>query len=116
MPTLAANDGRTAFRLPRALLDQARAKAAAEQSSLSDVLRLLLEDYVAGRTAPALLIREMWRLRAELHRIGVNLNQLARAAHTGVCDLGQLAGAVPRLAELVRETIISLQGASRWRA
>jgi hypothetical protein len=73
-----------------------------------------MADYAAGRTAPIVLVQELYRLRRELHHIGVNLNQLTRAAHAGALDLAELAATVHRLAAAVREALMTLATHARW--
>ena len=48
--------------------------------------------------------------RVEVKRVGVNLNQLVRASHQGVLDLGALAPVVEALAEQVGQAIGVLGG------
>ncbi|WP_459091256.1 hypothetical protein [Homoserinimonas sp. A520] len=48
--------------------------------------------------------------RVEVKRVGVNLNQLVRASHQGVLDLGALAPVVEALAEQVAQAIGVLGG------
>lgn len=51
--------------------------------------------------------------RIEVKRVGVNLNQLVRASHLGVLDLGVLAPVVEALAEQVGLAIGVLGGKGR---
>lgn len=79
---------RLAFRLPKEVGDQWRAKAAAAGMSLSDFLRLAVDEHqITGHPTPRKSRKPSARtadpqLIAQLAKAGNNLNQIARILNT----------------------------------
>ena len=98
-----------AFRTSPQLIDAARKRAARENTTLSEIMRLLLADYAAARTSPLELARELYAFRRELNAVGINLNQLTRGANMGMLDLAELRPVLARLTALVTRALEALK-------
>ena len=98
-----------AFRTSPQLIDAARKRAARENTTLSEIMRLLLADYAAARTSPLELARELYAFRRELNAVVINLNQLTRGANMGMLDLGELRPVLARLTALVTRALEALK-------
>lgn len=79
----------------------------------SAAIRALVAEYAAGRSAAPEIHRELRAMREECRRVGVNLNQLLRLAHTDVLmgnapDLGGFVGVTDILARAVERLVTRL--------
>jgi len=76
------------FRCSFELATQARDRAESEGLDVSTALRSFLADYAAGRCTSPQIARACNRLAEAIRRVGVNVNQIARAFNAGIVDAG----------------------------
>lgn len=98
---------RLSFRCSARDASRARRRAAREGVPLAVALRALLSDWAAGRRPSIAIARTHEALFKELHAIGVNLNQAARALNSGRYP-SDLVPIVRRLAVVTRRLRQSL--------